>query len=627
MLLFRSSLSGGGDTSSYEITVNGNAVPAFDVTAMPISILLNDDYEEYSIFNDNIMIGNNITNCSGLCSRLESFNCSINIPNGVKDCSGMFSGCYNFNLPVEIPESVINANGMFSECTSFNQPINIPDNLGLVNDMFSYCENFNQPINFPTNMKDITGVFSQCSSFNSPVNLPERVYSCQAVFGSTSFDQPINLPDILEPSWRDPELILPNSELGGPYAYMFANSPFNQPLDFSLQSSHDSMDYSGMFGVAESYNQPITLPDYLDSINCVNMFERATSFNQPIYNLNTAYRGLFAQMFNQAWSFNQPIEIPPSDVAERGIREIADCAGMFSHAFAFDSPVTFLGDSYTSFYNMFAGQDGRYPMRTKFSQAINLPSTVYNCSGMFSWCQFNNSITMPDYVEDCSDMFHSSYFNQPINIPIGVKNCSNMFAWSSFNQYATIPEGVVDCSYMFAGVNLKGGLDIPSSVKNCRGMLWSASCKGPIYINEGIVNCSGLFLDYNFNSTTQSNIQIPVTVQNYTEMFGCLNEQNYFNLPKNIYFEAWENLEENNFNAMIAYRKNTSRCNIWCYPELYDVLINASIANDGIKPSWTDFEDGNGCYNTGYNIYIYKNYEPTEEEGPGTGDGPIVINP
>lgn len=78
-----------------------------------------------SSFNGNVIIGNNVWDCSGLFYNCSNFNQPIDIPNSIRNCTSMCMSCKNFNMPVNISQNVEECSMMFW-LSSFNQDIVIP---------------------------------------------------------------------------------------------------------------------------------------------------------------------------------------------------------------------------------------------------------------------------------------------------------------------------------------------------------------------------------------------------------------------------------------------------------------------------------------------------------------------
>lgn len=127
-----------------------------------------------SSFNGNVIIGNNVWDCSGLFISCSNFNQPINIPNSVKNCTSMFSSCNNFNQPIDIPNSVRCCNYMFFNCANFNQPVNISQNVEACYSMFQYS-GFNQDLVIPKSVNEI-GFMLYTNSYGKNVYIQGNEY-------------------------------------------------------------------------------------------------------------------------------------------------------------------------------------------------------------------------------------------------------------------------------------------------------------------------------------------------------------------------------------------------------------------------------------------------------------------
>ena len=109
---------------------------------------------------------------------------------------------------------------------------------------------------------------------------------------------------------------------------------------------------------------------------------------------------------------------------------------------------------------------------------IILQNDLEDCSWMFTMCASLTEVpVIPSSVTDCSFMFTGTSITEAPVIPNSVTNCNNMFCGcTTLTEAPVIPNGVTDCSYMFDEcISLTEAPVIPSSVTNCECMFLNCS--------------------------------------------------------------------------------------------------------------------------------------------------------
>jgi len=119
-----------------------------------------------NLYNSEVIIGKNVTDCTYMFSSCEIYNKKVIIPNKVQSCSHMFSFANIFNQPIALPNSVTNCYAMFYCANSFNQPITIPDSVLNCMDMFRHTQ-MNAPVKIGNNVTDCTRMFGGTNSWES----------------------------------------------------------------------------------------------------------------------------------------------------------------------------------------------------------------------------------------------------------------------------------------------------------------------------------------------------------------------------------------------------------------------------------------------------------------------------
>ncbi|MCD0470491.1 BspA family leucine-rich repeat surface protein [Flavobacterium sp. JAS] len=222
-----------------------------------------------------------VVNMGGMFRSTDVFQQSLNSWNtsSVKDMSYMFwAAPYNQPLNNWNTSAVTNMSFMFYSTTAFNQPINNWDTSAVtnMNSMFNGATNFNQNIGAwnVSKVTNLVGLFLGASAFNNGES-----------------------PDIN--NW------IINTSVPMSMNYMFAGTPFNQPLNNWNTSSVTDM--SSMFELSTAFNQPLNNWDVSKVTNMYDLFFFASAFNQPLNNWNTSSVTNMSRMFLSATNFNQNI--------------------------------------------------------------------------------------------------------------------------------------------------------------------------------------------------------------------------------------------------------------------------------------------------------------------------------
>ena len=238
-----------------------------------------------------------------------------------------------------------------------------------------------------------------------------------------------------------------------------------------------------------------------------------------------------------------------------------------------------IGDNYgapTNFANYFSDN------KSMINEPMVVGDGVTNCYRMLYNSSFNAPVTIGNNVTDCSEMLYRCYsFNQSVNISDSVTNCQNMLRnCSNFNAPITIGNNVATCANMLTGcTNYNLPITIPYGVTNCSYMLYSdTSFNHPVIVPASATNCVAMLISCNSFGSDVYFEHTSYTPMLANSMFDSTNKS----LRKNIHFHP----SMNNVFNVTSYRN--------------------TIVSDSI--SWTDMEDGNGFYNTYYNIYCYNNY-------------------
>ena len=340
---------GGGGADDFYVTVGGD-------TYVPCSNFLTRTFNNVKVrtFNDNVIIGNNVFDCTGFFSQAEQFNNSLTMGSRIRYMDNMFMNCFNFNQPVIIGDYVVSCSNTFNRCPSLNCPVTFKTEiLDNATNMFFTCSSFNQPINI---------------SFNANVNHKDNTINLAYMLnGLLSFNSPVTVSN--------------GKNINT--AYMFQNcGNFNAPVNFETS---DIMNGYYMFANCLNLNSSISF-GYGDSTvnnisfssslyNCQNLNKPVTFTSHGNYNKFVLLNYFMANCMK----FNQPFVIPNGTL---------NCAFTFSGCTSLNSPITFSDSLWDSVQctSMFFGC-------TSFNQAVTIPINVRLMENMFANCTgFGNSI-------------------------------------------------------------------------------------------------------------------------------------------------------------------------------------------------------------------------------------------
>jgi prepilin-type N-terminal cleavage/methylation domain-containing protein len=213
---------------------------------------------------------------------------------------------------------------------------------------------------------------------------------------------------------------------GVSYSNMFSyDAKLSDADSISHWDTRNVTNMSGMFSVANAFNQPISNFDTRNVTNMSYMFDGATAFNQPISNFDTSKVTDMEWMFNNARVFDQ-------DVSNFDTSKVTDMSWMFDGATAFNQSVSnFNTSNVTSMGGMFDGA-------TAFNQSVSNfnTSNVTSMGGMFNGATaFNQSVSNfnTSNVTSMGYMFNNArVFDQDLtgwNVA-KVTNHDNFSAWS-----------------------------------------------------------------------------------------------------------------------------------------------------------------------------------------------------
>lgn len=275
--------------------------------------------------------------------------------------------------------------------------------------------------------------------------------------------------------------------------------------------------------------------------------------------------------------YNNIVEVKTWDITDASNLfngNISDFS-QYSGGLYFGNSVTMMGDCFYNCKNM--------------NQSITVGSNVTTINGCFYNCSKLNCLVDFNIAYNLTQMnrvFRNCFvFNQPVTIPNSAisiiqcfENCRN------FNQPITIPNNVKYAGYCF---------------------LQCYVFNQPVTISDGDVPISfqGLFEScWNFNQ--------PVVIPSRANHVGSAF-RNCRAFENDIYFKNSSNIRQAYAGNMVTSTSNSHRKNIWCdnaTPFLGDRATNSIT---GQATTWDTMPDGNGYYNTAFNIYIYNNWSPS----------------
>ena len=638
MLLFRSSLSGGESANydSFGVNIIGRTIiMANSITVPPISMIL--DKQERETFNNSIIIGDNITSCSNLCGHLFNYNCPTNIPDNIPDCSSMFEDCYNFNQPIKLPNNLKNAKAMFSYCENLNQPItNMPTNAQDLQSMFEGCSNFNQLINLPNPVINFMGreepipayldyMFCDTTAFNCPVTFP-NIFSGSGMFMDSAFNQPIDFS---------------NSDIANAEEMFAGCINFNYPVEiynvttgvyYSPEDESITPSVAGMFRECSNFNSPVIFNGSDFYIHNFQYMFANSNFNQPIdfSNINTEgdrwspcvlkFDSTFADS-----PFNQSITFP---YINNGDIYLVNTFG----GTEFNQSINIDGDSgyFYSGYNDTSWPSTSFPVvPNNFDQSVNISSNL-KCyifdNGFSERTKLNHPINLPTFTLEwwnwvghngCtfSELFHNCYnFNQPLTFNIDLNDYGEgtiymtgvMRHCYNFNQKITF--NIIDNYPSFTRSNLIVNADGFFEYCNNFNPILDNAETGFSFLPDCITDAQAMFLYCtNFNVNY---IALPKNLKDGYLMFCGCNHINHLGVFSETSASGMESILKNTSYATrceILVTENTTPDNkAW---EIHNIVINKNLVTELQPISW--ISQPWGSYNTTYNFYVivdYNNY-------------------
>ncbi len=268
-------------------------------------------YNGYSFFDGSekdLIVGNQIYDCSRMLSGSQRFNANIIFGENVRDVNAVLYGCYNFNKPVNFPDSVINASSAFYYCNKLNSEVDFGENCYVLNHVFSGCSNFNCPVTFK-NAYIMHQALASCANFNSSVTIdtkhysdgstPEKyIYSANNLFNNCikyNRDTDFNVA-IGDLSYAFSNCRIFNSRVNifkaENIAYMFRDAVvFNKEVTFPHSNinrySPMGLNMAYVFQNASNYNCAVRVPNR--ATNICSMLENATMFGNTVYVNNKSF--------------------------------------------------------------------------------------------------------------------------------------------------------------------------------------------------------------------------------------------------------------------------------------------------------------------------------------------------
>ncbi|WP_166922436.1 BspA family leucine-rich repeat surface protein [Flavobacterium poyangense] len=401
----------------------------------------------YSFFRDcfSLTTVNKINewNTADVTSLHSMFNTATNFNQNIENWNvskvlnfySMFSSATVFNQPLNKwnTRAAKNMTAMFQSAKAFNQPLNNWNTAEVTNmdNMFTSAINFNQNIGAwnVSKVTSFTFMFTLASSFNnggSPdinnwilnTSAPLRM---DGMFSSAQvFNQPLS-------NWNTAEVTAMTNQFS--FASNFNqnistwnvskvtnfNSMFNQAIAFNNGGSPDINNWilnvntpvtmSGMFSLAQVFNQPLNDWNTSKVTNMTKMFNGCFAFNQPLNNWNTAAVTDMSWMFSNTSSFNQSI-------SNWNTAMVTNMQHMFYNAPVFNQPLNnWNTTAVTNFLYMFHNAQA-------FNQTLNNWNTAaaININGMFRFAtSFNQNISawnitnVTDFTDFMADKSASNF--------------------------------------------------------------------------------------------------------------------------------------------------------------------------------------------------------------------------
>lgn len=159
--------------------------------------------------------------------------------------------------------------------------------------------------------------FNQFVAYDlSDWDMSEVVYAAGMFQNSINFNQNLSLWDVRKI---------------GVFSWMFAETPFNQPLN--TWKTDSAMVFEGMFSSCVDFNQPLDKWNTSKVVAFGYMFNNAHSFNQPIGNWDVSSAIVMTYMFNEARAFNQNLN-------DWDVTKVDNMVGLFRNARSFNQPIS-----------------------------------------------------------------------------------------------------------------------------------------------------------------------------------------------------------------------------------------------------------------------------------------------
>ena len=131
---------------------------------------------------NNIILQNNLTDCSYMFCSCTSLTEAPVIPNSVTNCSNMFASCTNLVEAPIIPEGVTDCSAMFNYCPRLTEAPVIPNSVTNCGFMFSLCGSLTEAPVIPNGVTDCYYMFYSCSSLTEAPIIPSSVTNCNCMF-------------------------------------------------------------------------------------------------------------------------------------------------------------------------------------------------------------------------------------------------------------------------------------------------------------------------------------------------------------------------------------------------------------------------------------------------------------
>ena len=270
------------------------------------SVSMNPDVSD--LVNSNCTSVRNLFNGVGVFTGRGLENWSVSDMSNLIELNESFKGTsINKILPWTFALGA-NISGMLQNCDLYNSPCNGWDTSGVlkVNSLFSGSGIFNNGgVSWTdadwTNCEDFIRMFKQ-TSFNQDISrwkLPTtKDFNMLGMFRASPFNRPVNTTMVNGTKYWDMSRCTNT-------AFMFADCPFDQPLDAWDVSNVTNMGY--MFYNNNDFNKPLDSWDVSNVTNMKAMFTNASSFNQPLIAWDVSSVTTMNEMFYETGSFDQDL--------------------------------------------------------------------------------------------------------------------------------------------------------------------------------------------------------------------------------------------------------------------------------------------------------------------------------